>query len=280
MRYMNRLLGTAMALGFASTPAFAQMGSIVSGGGASSGVISGSPGGTVGSPGSSGGSGMGAGGNSASPGSDISSALSGQSGITAPGANGGSASSVISASNWLGAYYGNPYYQGIPSNSSSIYSKGVGPGGFGSVLYGSGGGMGGGSIGSAAGSVVGGTSGGRTAIGGAGGRGGLGGRGGAGGGADPGGILVQLPIQITHPAIARFPVTPVATSQLQNDIAGMITRSNEIANPAGVSVTVNQGIVTLTGTVRDIEEARTIAGMIRLTPGVRRVQNELTFPKP
>jgi hypothetical protein len=112
-----------------------------------------------------------------------------------------------------------------------------------------------------------------------GGLGGIGGRGGLGGGADPGGILVQLPIQITHPAIARFPVMPVATSQLQTDLAGMIARSNEISNPAGVSVSVERGIVTLSGTVRDIEEAKTIAGMIRLTPGVREVKNDLTFPK-
>jgi hypothetical protein len=268
MRYLNRLLGTAVVLSCASTPAFAQMATITTGGGASSGVVSGSPGGTVGSPGA-----MGAGGNNGNPGSDISSALSGQSGITAPGANGGGgASSVISASNWLSATYGNPYYQGIPSNAKTN----VGPGGFGTALYGTSGGAGGGSIGYAGG---GGAGSGRTAIGGVGGRGGLGGRGGAGGGADPGGILVQLPIQITHPAIARFPVMPIATSQLQNDIAGMIARSNEVANPAGVSVSVEKGIVTLTGTVRDIEEARTIAGMIRLAPGVRAVKNDLTFPK-
>jgi hypothetical protein len=277
MRYLKRLLGTAAVLSCASTPAFAQMVTTTTGGGASSGVVSGSPGGTVGSPGAMGGSGMGAGGNGSNPGSDISTALSGQSGITAPGANGGGgASSVISASNWLNATYGNPYYQGIPSNAKTN----VGPGGFGTALYGASGGTSGGSIGYAGG---GGAGSGRTAIGGVGGRGGLGGlggRGGAGGGADPGGILVQLPIQITHPAIARFPVLPIATSQLQNDIAGMIARSNEVANPAGISVSVERGVVTLTGTVRDIEEAKTIAGMIRLAPGVHGVKNDLTFPKP
>jgi hypothetical protein len=188
-------------------------------------------------------------------------------GITAPGATGGTTSTAISASNIFSATYGNPYYQGTWANATSNSGKGVGPGGFGTALYPATGGAGG--------------AGGRMGLGGAGGRmglGGLGGRGGAGSG-DPGGVLVQLPIQITHTAIATFPVTPVAASQLQSDIAGMIARSSVITNHANVSVIVNQGIVTLRGTVGDLEEAKTIASMIRLTPGVRRVQNELTFPK-
>ena len=92
-------------------------------------------------------------------------------------------------------------------------------------------------------------------------------------------MLVQQPISISYPAIATFPVTPVATPQLQADISGMIARTRAITNPAGITATVENGIVTLTGTVKDASEARTLASMILLTPGVRSVKNNLSIAK-
>jgi hypothetical protein len=274
MRYLNRFLGAAVVLGCSAVPGLAQSGTIVSSGGSSTGSLSG----TNGLAGGTGNGSMST--NPAAANSDLSSGLSSLSGITAPGASGsGSAgASVISTSNFLNSYYGNPYYQGLLSNVLSNSGKGVPPGGFGSPTFGNTSGGYGGQVGSALGGAAG-----RTALGGAGraglgGVGGLGGRGGAGSG-DPGGYLVQPPIQIQHAAIARFPTPPVATSKLQADISGMIARTSAIANPAGVAATVNRGIVTLTGTVRDMDEARAVANMIRLAPGVRSVNNELTFPK-
>ena len=269
MRYLNRPLLATAILGFASAPVFAQSGTIASGGGVTTGSLSGTGGMAGGGTG-----GISSGSATANPGSQansLSTGLSSTSGITAPGATGGSASSVISASNFLSSYYGNPYYQGLLSNAPSNSGKGALPGGFGSPLFGTTGGRGGGQIGSAS-SVVGGTGGG--GLGGA----GRTGRGGTGSG-DPGGILVQLPVQIMHPAIARFPAMPIATSTMQNDLAAMIARSSEISTPGSVTVSVEGGIVTLTGTVKDLDEAKTIAGMIGLKPGVHRVYNNLTFPK-
>jgi hypothetical protein len=274
MRYLKRFLGAAVVLGCSAVPGLAQGGTIVSSGGTSTGSLSG----TNGLAGGTGNSSMGA--NPTSANNNLSSGLSSLSGITAPGAagGGGGGSSVISTSNFLSGTYGNPYYQGTYSNATSNSGKGVAPGGFGSPTFGNATGGYGGQIGSAAGGAAG-----RNALGGAGraglgGIGGLGGRGGAGSG-DPGGYLVQLPVQIQHTAIARFPTMPVATSKLQADVSGMIARTSAIANPAGVAATVDRGIVTLTGTVRDMDEARAVANMIRLTPGVRRINNELNFPK-
>jgi osmotically-inducible protein OsmY len=53
-----------------------------------------------------------------------------------------------------------------------------------------------------------------------------------------------------------------------------------LANPAGVSATVENGIVTLRGTVSDPGEARVLASMVRMTPGVRGVKNDLAVAKP
>jgi hypothetical protein len=276
MRYLNRLIWAAVFACAFSTSAFAQQGTIVTGaGGGATGSISGTGGLAGGGIGGLGGSmggnslsgNLGNTSNGGSIGQDQSQNLSSASGITAPGAaNGGrSGSSTISASNWLGATMGNPYYQGIPSNAKSN----VGPGGFGSALYPASGGTGGGSIGYAGGSI-------------AGGRGGaLGGRGGRGGStSDPGGVLIQLPVQIAYPAIAQFPAAPIAAPQMQTELAGMLARSNAIANPAGVQVITDGANVILRGTVKNLEEARTVAGLVRLTPGVHSVKNELTFPKP
>ena len=98
---------------------------------------------------------------------------------------------------------------------------------------------------------------------------------------DPGGQIVALPRQIAYPAVARFTAPLPTTTAVQADLRGMLDRSTAIANPAGVQVAMGtDGAVVLRGAVRDEDEARTVEGMVRLTPGVRAVKNELTFPKP
>src|SRR5437016_5988017 len=58
------------------------------------------------------------------------------------------------------------------------------------------------------------------------------------------GTVVALPVQISYPAVVRFPVTPVAAPQLQTDLSGIVSRSG-IGNPGGVQVTVEGNTVTL-----------------------------------
>jgi hypothetical protein len=193
--------------------------------------------------------------------------------ISAPSeyATSGAARGGISASNFLGPTYANPYYQGI--RSQAVLSNSV-PGGFGTPLFGTtGGGAGGGNIGSATGAAGG--------AGGAGGRGGTalgGGRlGGTGTGQDPGGVIVPLPVQIAYPAVAQFQV-PVVVPALQADLRGVIDRTTAIANPAGVQIVMDGRTVVLRGAVRDRDEARLAEGLVRLTPGVGVVRNELTYP--
>src|SRR5262249_57986395 len=94
-----------------------------------------------------------------------------------------------------------------------------------------------------------------------------------------GGVIVPLPGQIAYSAQVRFDAPPAAPAAIFTDLRGTLDRSNMIANPAGVQVLVEGNNVTLRGAVKDEDEARMIVGMVRLTPGVREIRNELTFPK-
>jgi len=277
MRYLNRLIWAAVVAGAVSTPALAQQGQVISSGGRPTSASYTGTGGMAGGIGSGGGLGGGGGqGGGSLSGSQLSgtslASMEAAPNITAPGSTGRSGSSAINSSNWLGPTFGNPMYQGIPSNAKSN----AGPGGFGASLYGNTGGAGGGSIG-----YAGGTTGATGRAGGLGGRGGIGGLGGVGGAGGVDGSVIQLPVQISYPAVARFPTAPlVAAPQLQTDLSGLIARSNMIANPAGVQVVVEKNnVVTIRGTVRDEDEARILIGAVRLTPGVRDVKSELTLPK-
>jgi osmotically-inducible protein OsmY len=60
----------------------------------------------------------------------------------------------------------------------------------------------------------------------------------------------------------------------------MFDRSSMLANPRGIDVRMDGNVVVLRGTVRDEDEAKTAEGMVRLTPGVLTVRNELTYPNP
>lgn len=292
MRYLKRLVwaaGVAGVIAFTATPGFAQQGGGggggTGGGGGGGGLGGGGTGGGGTGGGGTGGGGLGGGGTGggglggggggtggggAGGGGLGGSALTGTTlmgmeaapSITAPGAA-GAGSSVIDASNIFANTFGNPQFQGLVAN------KAAGPGGFGSPLFGT---TGGGTGGAAGGR----NTGGRAGQGGQ--RGGMGGMGGANGGNS--GIVVQLPVQISYPAVARFAAPPVAPTQLQADISGMIARSaGAISNPAGVQVLTNGNIVILRGAVKDEDEARLIEGMVRLTPGLGGLQSELTYPK-
>jgi len=267
MRFLKRLLWATMVagIGLHATPAAAQTGSVTTGGGASPGSL----GGTGGLGGGAGG--MGGGGSSGnSLGGTPLATMQPAPTIAAPA---GAASGVMSSSNFLSGYYGNPYFQGTLANARA----GNAAGGFGTPLYGTGSGSGaGGSIGSASSRTTGttglGTTGGQT-----------GGQGGQGQNSSTGnsayGTIIAPTAQIAYPAIIRFPTAPVASTQLQTDVTGMLSRSTStIPTAAGIQVLAQGGTVTLRGTVADAEEARLVEGMVRLTPGVFSITNELTFP--
>ncbi len=176
--------------------------------------------------------------------------------ISAPSELTGSSNTAINASNFLQRTYANPYYQGYIVN----YNSGSNPGGFGAPLYGT-------------------TTSTTTTGGGRGGQGGFGGgTGGAVSSTSVGGPIVPLPIQISYPAQLQFKV-PVVQSQVLTDIQGTIARAPMITNPGSIQIVMDGPNVVIRGSVKDDDEARYIVGMVRLTPGVREIKNELIYPR-
>jgi hypothetical protein len=257
MRELRKLAWTAVFAAVAAAPAAAQQGSVISGGGGQSfGSLSGAGGLTGGGAGQLGGGGGGGGGGGT--GGSSSGGLGGSAlqssalqTLTAPpklSPPTGSASSSLNKTNFLAGYYANPYYQG----TISAGTNGT-PGGFG-IASGT----------TGTGSVN---------------RGGLGaGAGGRGqSSSNQSGILIALPVQINYSAKMMFATPPVAAGKLQSEIRGLINNTSEIANPKNVQIITDaDNNVTIRGTVKDGDEARLIEGLVRLTPGVGGITNELT----
>ena len=74
------------------------------------------------------------------------------------------------------------------------------------------------------------------------------------------------------------PVPALAPTQMSSDISSALGRSSYLSNAGGINVNHDGRVVTLRGQVRSEEEARTAIGIAKLTPGVRAVKSELTFP--
>lgn len=198
----------------------------------------------------------------------------------------GPTGSSLSGSNILGTFYANPLYQG---NSPSTT---VGPGGFGAPTFGASG-----SGGTAGGSTR--TTGINTGTTTSTGRAGTTGRTGTTattGAANrtgttgtnrnasfnsnsnfTGGEVIPLQRAISYTATLRFASPAIVPAEMQADLQTVIGRSSMIANPGAITVSMEGSIVVLRGNVKDEDEARTAEGMIRLSPGVKQVRNELKF---
>jgi hypothetical protein len=195
------------------------------------------------------------------------------SGIAAPT---GSYSSSLDASNRFAGYYANPYFAGNQNPTNGVPN----PGGFGTPLTGSGGTAAGarGARGATANTSI--T---RNTFGtqaGAGGFGGAGGRGNTNA-ANQSGILVPLAAPIAYTAQFRFPTPPVAPAKIQLDVRSALDNTSMILNSKLIKVEADlNNNVTLTGTAADDDEIRLIEGMVRLTPGVGEIKNDLIPIKP
>ena len=285
MRELRRLAWAAVVAAGATTPGLAQQGGGGGGGGSFPGSATVTParsvttsggnpiGGSFGSQGGNSGGGGGSGsGGSASPTTQGAALQQFQQSppLSPPSlTQNGSSNSALSPSNFLANFYNSPYYQGRGGQGTTRSD----PGYFGQPVYGTTGGAGGrvGAGGGAGGQF----GGGQFGTGRAGTVGGL-------SNTDPG-VVVQVPRAIAYTAQVRFPVAAAAPARLQADLRGAIdgTPLSMLTNPAAVQVVVADGNnVVLRGAVRDEDEARLVEGLARLTPGVRGITNELTYPRP
>ncbi len=197
---------------------------------------------------------------------------------------------ALSSSNFLSPYYNNVLYQGSAINNQSGTSGGN-PGGFGQPTFGTSGGAGGGSIGfagsaggSSRGGMMGSSRGGMTGSSRGGALGGTfgnmgGGLGGLGSTNLQSGVVIPHQTPNTYTMVAAFPNRPIPAPALQQQVQSLLARTTAVSNPGTVEAIVSGEIVILRGTVADEEEARRLANMISLTPGVRQVRNEITVSR-
>ena len=74
----------------------------------------------------------------------------------------------------------------------------------------------------------------------------------------------------------KFSHPQVTTNRIHSEIRLSIDGAAMVTNPKGVEVlTDKDNNVTIRGTVADAEEARLVEGLIRLTPGVGTIKNDL-----
>ncbi len=69
-------------------------------------------------------------------------------------------------------------------------------------------------------------------------------------------------------------------AKLQTDLQGILERSTSLPSRPKVQVLVKENLVVLQGTVSSAKERRLAEGLVRLTPGVQEVLNQLTVAGP
>jgi hypothetical protein len=209
-----------------------------------------------GGAGFSGGAGFG-GGNSFSGGAGFTGGAGlGFTGGTGAGYGGGGyrpgGSTGVSPANPFYSSYANFYAQGMPSGTAPAFGQPI----YSSLTTGTTTGLGGttGQIGTAG---IGTT--------------GMNSYGGAGFGATSIGV-VRAPAYATQPA---FPIARPANSRLVAESRDVIASSTRLPSRASIRVTAEGPAIVLNGTVSDEHERRLAEALVRLTPGVHEVQNNL-----
>lgn len=77
------------------------------------------------------------------------------------------------------------------------------------------------------------------------------------------------------PIVVGFRTPPVTSSQLLADVQAVIRRSESLVSRDSIEIQINGRNVVLRGTVRDDDEKRLAEALVRLTPGVDQIVNEL-----
>jgi osmotically-inducible protein OsmY len=95
-------------------------------------------------------------------------------------------------------------------------------------------------------------------------------------GANSSGIR-RAPAYISEPVFDR--PERMSGEALRTDLQQIVSRSSRLPSRGDIQVSVVNGVVVLRGTVRNERERRLAEAVVRLTPGVRQVQNLLQPPK-
>jgi osmotically-inducible protein OsmY len=67
----------------------------------------------------------------------------------------------------------------------------------------------------------------------------------------------------------------MAAAKLTSDLNAVIARSSRLPSASGIDVSIDQGIVVLRGAVASDKERRVLEAIVRMSPGVREIRNEV-----
>jgi hypothetical protein len=155
----------------------------------------------------------------------------------------------VSTSNPFYAYYVNPIAEGIATGNATGTSSVA----FGQPIYGN---LTTGQTGTA--NIAGGT--------------------GATGNVYPGANSIGVRRAPAYATTLGFAAPRMAPGRVQADAQQSIARSTRLSSRDGIQVRMDGDVVVLQGAVADEHDRRLAEGLVRLTPGVRQVRNELQVP--
>jgi hypothetical protein len=78
-----------------------------------------------------------------------------------------------------------------------------------------------------------------------------------------------------YTASLGFPARPMPAPAVQNEVQDTLARSSRLPSRADIRVVMDGRVVVLQGMVQDQHERQLAESIVRLTPGVRDVRNEL-----
>ena len=79
----------------------------------------------------------------------------------------------------------------------------------------------------------------------------------------------------TYSSTVRFRYNAPAPEQRRGDLQAILARTSSLTQSAGIQVTMDGPTVVLRGKVADDDERRLAENVLRLSPGVREIRNEL-----
>jgi osmotically-inducible protein OsmY len=95
----------------------------------------------------------------------------------------------------------------------------------------------------------------------------------------PGSNSIGIRRAPTFTTAIAFEITPVKATAVQTQVQSMLAKSSKILSKDTIIVAVDGDGLVLRGLAKDDHERRLAEALVRLTPGVRNVRNELAVPE-
>src|SRR5207302_131457 len=87
------------------------------------------------------------------------------------------------------------------------------------------------------------------------------------------------PRAVAFQTIVGYPMPPGEPARMRADLQGVIAQTSALPSRAGIQTLEQGNAIVLRGSVGSEQERRLAEAIVRLTPGVFNVRNELEIPE-